>query len=65
MAHPVITFQQWQADRSVARARADDVDRALPQCERTRPRDPDEARVLRSFGTPESLIGPERGSAER
>jgi hypothetical protein len=35
------------------------VDAALPPFQRTRPRDPGEASLLRSIGTPEELIGPE------
>lgn len=62
MKRTVISYRKWQADRSVARAWAEGVDRALPPYERTRPRDADEARVLRSFGTPERLIGPTRDS---
>jgi hypothetical protein len=36
------------------------VDAALPPFQRTRPRDPGEASFLRSIGTSEELIGPER-----
>ena len=36
------------------------VDAALPPFQRKRPRDPGEASFLRSLGTPEELIGPER-----
>jgi hypothetical protein len=35
------------------------VDAALPPFQRTRPRDPGEASLLRSIGTHEELIGPE------
>jgi len=35
-------------------------DAALPPFQRTRPRDAGEAAFLRSIGTPEELIGPER-----
>lgn len=60
MKRVVISYEQWQAERAIARERAEKIDQALPPYERTRPRDPDEARVLRSFGTPERLVGPER-----
>ena len=56
----VISYEKWKANRAIARARAEEIDKALPPYERTRPRDPDEARVLRGFGTPERLIGPTR-----
>jgi len=36
------------------------VDRLLPPYERTRPRDPDEAKALRRRGVSERLIGPSK-----
>jgi hypothetical protein len=54
------TYEQWKADRGKTAAWAASVDRALPAYERRRPRDPDEAQLLRRRGTPERLIGPSR-----
>ena len=54
------TYEQWKADRAKTAAWAVSVDRALPAYERRRPRDPDEAQLLRLRGTPERLIGPSR-----
>jgi hypothetical protein len=54
------TYGQWKADREANAAWMKRVDRALPEYERRRPRDPKEADLLRRRGTPERLIGPSR-----
>lgn len=54
------THAQWLADRDANAAWMKLVDRALPEYERRRPRDPKEAELLRQRGTPERLIGPSR-----
>ena len=63
-AMEVRTFDEWQEGRTEREAFARRLEVASEQAygsyERTRPRDADEARVLRSFGTPENLIGPTR-----
>ena len=49
------------ARRDAARARLARIEGAFDdQYVRERPRDPEEARLLRERGTPEPLIGPER-----
>jgi hypothetical protein len=53
------TYSSWVAARSKLEAWCRQVDAALPPFQRTRPRDPGEASLLRSIGTPEELIGPE------
>jgi hypothetical protein len=56
-----IVFREWIARRDAARARIAKIERAFHDpYVRKRPRDPDEARLLRERGTPEQLIGPER-----
>lgn len=56
-----IVFREWMAGRRAARARIAKIERAFREpYRRERPRDPDEARLLRERGTPEELIGPER-----
>jgi hypothetical protein len=62
MTKKVRTFEEWQASRAANRAWAEKVRRALGPAVRTRPRDPDEARLLREAGTPERLIGPTDGA---
>jgi hypothetical protein len=53
------TWKQWLADREAALERVRIVDAAFGgPYRRERPRDPDEARLLRAIGTPEELIGP-------
>jgi hypothetical protein len=53
------SWQQWLAGREAALERVRIVDAAFGgPYRRERPRDPDEARLLRTIGTPEDLIGP-------
>ncbi len=54
------TYSQWRADREANTAWIALVDRALPPYKRRRPRDAEEAELLRQRGTPERLIGPIR-----
>jgi hypothetical protein len=54
------TYAKWRADRDANTAWMALVDRALPAYERRRPRDAEEAELLRRRGTPEQLIGPIR-----
>jgi hypothetical protein len=54
-----VTWQRWLATREAALARIRMVDAAFGgPYRRERPRDPDEATMLRDIGTPEELIGP-------
>ena len=56
-----IVFRDWMARRDAARARLARIEGAFrAPYVRERPRDPEEARLLRERGTPEHLIGPER-----
>jgi hypothetical protein len=55
-----ITWAEWEAGREAAERRLARIARAFPSYRRDRPRDPEEARLLRERGTPEELIGPER-----
>jgi hypothetical protein len=55
--------EEWRASREVTRAWADRVRRAFGSPARTKPRNADEARVLREAGTPERLIGPSDDAA--
>ena len=56
-----ITWADWEAGREQAEQRLARIARAFPRpYRRERPRDADEARLLREQGTPERLIGPER-----
>jgi hypothetical protein len=56
-----MTLREWRAERDEGRARARRLAAGFPQpYRRERPRDPEEARLLRERGTPERLIGPER-----
>ncbi|HZO97026.1 MAG TPA: hypothetical protein VFB42_06605 [Gaiellaceae bacterium] len=57
-----ITAEEWLAQRAEAERRSEAIDRLMPPYERKRPRDPDEARLLRRRGVPENLIGPTRSS---
>lgn len=60
-----MTLQEWRAERAEGRARARRLAAGFPQpYVRERPRDPEEARLLRERGTPEHLIGPTREPAE-
>lgn len=54
------TYEEWKADHARNAAWAALVDRSLPAYERRRPRELEEARLLRLRGTPERLIGPSR-----
>ncbi len=54
------TYEEWRAERQQARAWVVLVDRAFGPYRRERPRDADEAELLRELGTPERLIGPAR-----
>jgi hypothetical protein len=56
------SYAAWQAEKDGNEAWCARVDAALPAFERTMPRDPIEAAFLRSIGTPDALIGPERQS---
>lgn len=53
-------FVDWLAEDTTARARLARLTAGLPPYRRERPRDADEARLLRERGTPERLIGPAR-----
>lgn len=56
-----ISWSEWEAGRKAADERLARIARAFPRpYRRERPRDPEEARLLREWGTPERLIGPER-----
>lgn len=56
-----ITWDEWEAGRKAAERRLARIARGFPRpYRRERPRDPDEAQLLRKRGTPEELIGPER-----
>lgn len=54
----VRTAEEWRASREATRTWAQKVRRAFGSPARTKPRNADEARVLREAGTPERLIGP-------
>lgn len=54
------TYDQWKADRRADAAWVARVNACLPPYERRRPRDAEEAELLRERGTPEHLIGPTR-----
>ncbi len=56
----VRSYEQWQRERAENAAWVAAVDRALGPYRRERPRDPEEAALLRELGTPEELIGPIR-----
>ena len=56
-----IRFVDWLRRREAGRRRVERIERGFAEpYRRERPRDPEEARLLRERGTPESLIGPER-----
>jgi hypothetical protein len=56
-----IGWADWEARREAAERRLARIATAFPRpYRRERPRNPDEARLLRERGTPEQLIGPER-----
>jgi len=59
MKTPPITLEQWRREAPQQRAKSAKVVAALGPIRRDKPRDPVEARFLRSIGTPERLIGPE------
>ena len=53
-------FKDWLQQRPAARAKVARIEAAFAApYRRERPRDPEEARLLRERGTPENLIGPE------
>jgi hypothetical protein len=58
----VRSYETWRAERARNTAWVARVERALAPAlgpyRRERPRDPDEAGLLRRIGTPEELIGP-------
>ena len=58
----VRSYETWKAERARNAVWVAKVERALEPAlgpyRRERPRDPDEARLLRQIGTPEELIGP-------
>lgn len=54
------SYAAWAAEKDQNEAWNALVDSALPPFQRSVPRDPFEADFLRSIGTPEALIGPER-----
>jgi hypothetical protein len=51
------TYETWRKERPQNEAWAKRVNDAMPAYERRRPRDPDEARLLLSCGTPCNLVG--------
>jgi hypothetical protein len=53
-----ITLEQWRREAPAQRAKSAKVMAALKPIRRDKPRDPVEADLLRSIGTPERLIGP-------
>jgi len=57
------TYAEWRAERERNASWVELVDRAMPAYERRRPRDADEAALLRRHGTAERLIGPSRGDS--
>lgn len=60
-----MTLREWRAERVEGRARARRLAAGFPQpYVRERPRDPEEARLLRERGTPQRLIGPTRAPGE-
>jgi hypothetical protein len=54
------SYERWKAECPANTAWVEQVDRALGPYRSERPRDPDEAELLREIGTPEELIGPVR-----
>jgi hypothetical protein len=60
MKTPTITLEQWRRQAPQQRAKSAKVVAALGPIRRDKPRDPAEAELLRSIGTPEQMIGPER-----
>jgi hypothetical protein len=56
----MIRYEEWEAERPRNEAWARRVDAALGPYRRERPRDSEEAALLREIGTPEELIGPVR-----
>jgi hypothetical protein len=56
-----MTIEEWRAERDAGREQARRLIAGFPRpYTRERPRDPEEAQLLRERGTPERLIGPER-----
>ncbi|HSC90766.1 MAG TPA: hypothetical protein VLB86_03845 [Gaiellaceae bacterium] len=59
-----LRIEDWLARHDRERRRIERLTAGLPRpYRRERPRDPEEARFLREHGTPEHLIGPDRGPA--
>lgn len=58
MARRRRTYEQWKVGRAKDAAWVERVNACLPAYERRRPRDANEAELLRERGTPERLIGP-------
>lgn len=59
MKTQTITLEEWRRQAPQQRAKSAKVVAALGPVRRDKPRDPVEAELLRSIGTPERLIGPE------
>jgi hypothetical protein len=59
MKTQTITLEQWRREAPKQRAKSARVVAALGPIRRDKPRDPVEAGLLRSIGTPEQMIGPE------
>ena len=56
-----LTWNEWEERRKDAQRRLAQIARTFPRpYRRERPRDPDEARLLRERGTPKHLIAPDR-----
>jgi hypothetical protein len=59
MRTKTITFEQWRREAPAQLAKIAPLLARFGPITRDKPRDPVEARLLRSIGTPERLIGPE------
>jgi hypothetical protein len=55
-----ISYEEWAARRPEAIRRSAAIDRLMPPYARERPRNPDEAELLRELGVPENMIGPSK-----
>jgi hypothetical protein len=61
-----MSLEQWRSEAPERRAKSERILSRLRPIRRDKPRDPVEARFLRSVGTPEHKIGPvRRGSSAR
>ena len=58
MTTRIVTRDEWQAQREAASRRCGVVDDLMPAYVRERPRDANEARLLRDRRVPERFIGP-------